>query len=78
MTNPMPRTNYVDVSEAMQILDNTMRALDELHGTEITDDGKNNAENRETNSRLLFLAEGLSFASSLIRMEYWTTKGREL
>ncbi len=67
---------HVDLSTVVEQLKEALEEADTLNASPYEDDGKNSPYNRQMRDRLLYLADSLQLASSLVRAEYWEGRQR--
>jgi len=69
----------VDMHTIQEILNDALMVVKNLDGAGITDASMANRQaEAQYNRELLNLADSLQLASSLVRNEYWTAKGKGL
>jgi len=76
--NPAPESITLQLGPVIDSLTQTARALTRLDGVDVLDADSTQtkkAKVAEITRDLLFLADTLNLASSLVRNEYWAVKG---
>ena len=66
----------IDVENVRSVLEEVDRVLDQVDGVKFIDDaGKKNAHHAAISRELLLAADRLDLAASLVRVQYWRTRG---